>query len=103
MAKKQLIRLTENDLHKIIKESVKNVLNESCWHGDVKPFEVIYQMADKIVTSLEDRINDENYEEWGDDFRYSHMYEWAKRVRDDSEQYMHCNSQFSPINGGEDW
>jgi hypothetical protein len=26
MAKKQLIRLTESDLHKIIKESVKNVL-----------------------------------------------------------------------------
>ena len=28
MAKKQVIRLTESDLHKIIKESVKRVLNE---------------------------------------------------------------------------
>jgi hypothetical protein len=29
MAKKQVIRLTEGDLHKIIKESVKNVLKEA--------------------------------------------------------------------------
>ena len=29
MAKKQVIRLTEGDLHKIIKETVNNVLKES--------------------------------------------------------------------------
>ena len=29
MAKKQVIRLTESDLHRIIKESVKNVLKEN--------------------------------------------------------------------------
>ena len=28
MAKKQVVRLTESDLHRIIKESVNNVLNE---------------------------------------------------------------------------
>ena len=32
MAKKQVIRLTENDLHRIIKESVKNVLMEKDEH-----------------------------------------------------------------------
>lgn len=31
MAKKQLIRLTEGDLHKIIEESVKNILTELDW------------------------------------------------------------------------
>ena len=31
MANKQLIRLTESDLHKIIEESVKNVLKEAEW------------------------------------------------------------------------
>jgi hypothetical protein len=31
------------------------------------------------------------------------MYEWAKRVKDDAEEYIHCNSQFTSINGGEDW
>ena len=36
MAKKQLIRLTEGDLHRIIKESVKNILNE---YFDYRDFE----------------------------------------------------------------
>jgi hypothetical protein len=31
MAKKQVIRLTESDLHKIIKESVNNILSELDW------------------------------------------------------------------------
>lgn len=31
MAKKQVIRLTEGDLHKIIKESVKNIISELDW------------------------------------------------------------------------
>ena len=34
MAKKQLIRLTESDLHKIVKESVKRTLKESSYIGD---------------------------------------------------------------------
>lgn len=100
---KKKIRLTESELHNIIKESVNKVLTESCWHGDTKPFETIYQMADKIVNSLEARVANENYEEWDDDFSYSRMYEWAKRVRDDAEEYMRYNSQFTSINGGENW
>jgi hypothetical protein len=37
MAKK-LVKLTETDLHKIIKESVKRVLNEDeHWPGDINP------------------------------------------------------------------
>ena len=31
MANKKLIRLTEADLHRIVKESVNNVLNEGMW------------------------------------------------------------------------
>lgn len=31
MAKKQVVRLTESDLHRIIKESVNNVLTELDW------------------------------------------------------------------------
>lgn len=44
MAKK-IIRLTENDLHRLIKESVKKVLREANWSNaltdpnDVDPFE----------------------------------------------------------------
>lgn len=38
MAKKQLIRLTESDLHKIIKESVKKVLKETSLYYDEDNF-----------------------------------------------------------------
>lgn len=34
---KKLIRLTESDLHRIIKESVNNMLNEEYWQGDINP------------------------------------------------------------------
>jgi hypothetical protein len=102
MKKKQLIRLTESDLHNIIKKSVKNVLNESCWYGDTKPFETIYNAANQILSNLE-YVNNEDYEECGDDYSYGRMYEWAKKVRDDAEYYIQENSFNTPINGGEDW
>ena len=36
--KKQVIRLTESDLHKIIKESVRRALNESWFSGKIKVY-----------------------------------------------------------------
>ena len=89
------IRLTENELKQIVNESVKKILEEStCWYGDTKPFEIIYQMADKIATSLESKFTPEYYEGWPDDFSYEDMCEWAKKVRDDAGEYINCNSQF---------
>ncbi len=32
---KKLVRLTENDLHRIVKESVKGVLNEDIWDNEM--------------------------------------------------------------------
>lgn len=103
---KKVVKLSEGQLNRIIKESVKNILNESydcCWYGDVKPFEIIEQMADKIVQSLDRIVNNDGYEEVGDDYSYGRMYEWAKRVRDDASLYIQTNSKYAPINGGEDW
>ena len=97
------ITIKESHLKKIINESLKKVLNENCWYGDTSPFEEIYKNADKICSSLEDRVNSEDYEEWGDDFSYGRMYEWAKKVRDDAEEYIRCNSHYTSINGGENW
>jgi len=99
---KKLIRLTESDLHRVIKESVYKILNESCWYGDTKPFETIYRAAQEIVDKLE-YVNDNEYEEWGDDYRYSSMYDWAKRVANDAEYYIRNHSSNVSINGGEDW
>ena len=42
MGKKQLIRLTENDLHNIIKKSVKNILSEADYikyHKNRSPYD----------------------------------------------------------------
>ena len=53
--KKQVVRLTENDLHKIIKESVKRILKESLleegekWIGsfDQQSFDNLRQLANQ--------------------------------------------------------
>jgi hypothetical protein len=96
------IKLTESKLKQIVAESVKKVLKEDVWYGDTKPFETIYNAADQIVQELK-YVNDDNYEEAGDDYSYGRMYEWALKVRDDADYYISNHSSNASINGGEDW
>lgn len=62
MAKKQIIKLTEADLHKIIKETVKKALNEDeYWPGDVDPRVLQGVQQDSIKNQVNDcyqRIDD---------------------------------------------
>lgn len=54
MAKKQIIKLTETDLHKIIKETVKKTLNEDeYWPGDVNPRVLQAVQQDGIKRQME--------------------------------------------------
>ena len=48
MAKKQIVKLTEGDLHRIIKESVNNVLKESNYTDN----DITYGMWNNIVEQL---------------------------------------------------
>ena len=48
---KQLIRLTENDLHKIIEESVNNVLNEGKLGGAYENLENASELLKDIMNS----------------------------------------------------
>ena len=48
------IRMTENQLHKIIKNSVNNILKESTLYCDTKPFKQIMDAANKIVEKYVD-------------------------------------------------
>ena len=96
------IRITENELKQIVAESVKRVLKEGTWYGDAKPFQIIYNAADQIVQKLE-YVNDDTYEEVGDDYSYGRMYDWAVKVRDDAEYYIRNHSSNASINGGENW
>ena len=68
MAKKQLIRLTEGDLHKIIKESINKILNEESplgiW-GSGEPFDwqvfvrgELLKSSDRTFDTAEEAIND---------------------------------------------
>lgn len=57
---KQVIRLTESDLHRIIKESVKQALNEGHWKSEInekwnKALEIMgaEQMIDALYTFLD--------------------------------------------------
>ena len=100
--KKNKIRITENELKQIVTESIEKILNEGTWYGDIKPFEKIYNAANQIIHNLE-YINNDNYEEVGDDYSYDSMYNWAIKVRDDAEYYIRNNSSNTSINGGEEW
>ena len=99
---KNKIRITENELKQIVAESVKRVLKEGAWYGDTKPFQIIYNAADQIVQKLE-YVNDDTYEEVGDDYSYGRMYDWAVKVRDDAEYYIRNHSSNVSINDGENW
>lgn len=102
---KKTIRLSESDLHRVIKESVKRILGESCWYGDTKPFEQIIDAANKIMQDFE-HVNAEDYEP-SDDCDGADLdpqiYQWAKKVAYDAEDYLHSNSSYTSINGGETW
>ena len=37
MSMKKVVRMTESDLHNIIKESVEQILKEEHWEGDINP------------------------------------------------------------------
>ena len=58
MAKKQLVRLTEKDLHKIIKESVIKALNEGSYDMNGN-FNAEQHNAD-LKNSLKDELNNFN-------------------------------------------
>lgn len=99
------IRLTEQDLKKVISESVKRILKEWVYYGPAKPFEEIINAANQIMDSLK-HVEDENYEPWDDSDGADmdpQVYEWAKKVKDDAEYWLQHNSSNSPINGGENW
>lgn len=101
---KRIIKLTESDLHRLIKETVKRTLKESIWYGDTKPLENIIQMADEIISNYE-YVNEPDYEDRSDDGydMDAQLYEWATKVRNEAEEWIRLNSSNASINGGENW
>jgi hypothetical protein len=99
----KVIRLTEGDLHRIVKESVNRILNEEyVWWGDTKPLETIMMAANQIRTKFE-KDYPEDYEFDEDDRAKLDLYNWAKQVEDRAEEFIRYNADNVPINGGEDW
>ena len=97
--------LTESRLRGMIKDAVKNVLEESTLYCNTKPFENIISAANTIMESF-NYVNDEDWEPNDDcDGRdlAPYVYEWAKKVSEDAEYWLRHNSSYSSINGGENW
>jgi hypothetical protein len=99
------MKINESQLRKIIQESIKKTLNESCLYCDEKPFYQIYEAARKIREEFE-YVTDENWEPDNDcdgpDLSY-HVYSWAKDVQEQAESWISNLSSNTSINGGEDW
>jgi len=97
------IRLTESDLHRIVKESVNRVINEEyVWWGDTKPLETIMTAASQIRSEFEKNYP-EDYEFDESDRAKLDLYNWAKQVEDRAEEFIRYNAHNAPINGGENW
>jgi len=58
---KKIIRLTEGDLHKIIKESVKRILKEDTWFDNHIADNIFDDMVQK---GMYRRMNNSSYVEW---------------------------------------
>lgn len=101
---KKRFKMTESQLRNIVAESVKKVLKESTLYGDTKPFEEIYRAANQIMDRFQ-YTQDDGYESMDDDGGdvCGGVWQWAKKVAEDAEYYLQCNSSYQPINGGEDW
>ena len=99
---KNIIRINETQLKQMISEGVKKVLKEGCWYGDEKPFIDIINATTKIMEAL-DYVNNDDYEESGDDYSYSQLYKWAYNVHENAQYYLTQNSSYTSINCGEDW
>lgn len=58
---KQVIRLTESDLHRIIKESVRRILRENAWSK--------YPAEDQANAELDSNMNINTSGEWADAYK----------------------------------
>lgn len=102
---KKTIHLKETELKRMIAESVKKVLKEGIWYGDVEPFKKIINAASEIMKENE-YANAEDYEPWddGDSSDYSYdIYKWAEKISNEAEEWLGMNSSNTSINGGENW
>lgn len=97
---KKLIRLTEEDLHNIIRKSVNNILKEDyCWWGDTRPLESIMKAAYEITTEFEKQYGtDLNSVDFDPEDRAKvELYGWAKKVQDEAEHFLQCNQANVPV------
>lgn len=112
---KRVIRLSESELNRLVKEAVtsameniddiegahkgmKMKLNEGyCWWGDTKPLEDIHNSAMQIVGEHRLDFDANEYDE--NDRAQFDLYNWAKRVAQEAEKFIHCEAHNISIDG----
>lgn len=82
--KKKLIRLTESDLHRIVKESVRNVMNEVVLRHRPTP-EMIKKPKVPSNQRWKKQYDKERFQKWLDDYRktYTDPEYFAELLRND--------------------
>lgn len=112
---KKVIRLSESELGRLVKEAVtsameniddiggvskhmKRKLNEGyCWWGDTKPLEEIYKLAMQIADEHRLDFDANEYDE--NDRAQFDLYNWAKSVAEVAEKFIHCEAHNISIDG----
>ena len=101
MKKKQVIRLNESQLRRIVKESVKRLLNETnngyvvphTWYGNYSIIENIADEARKLIKNLEHNY----WEEFDKPDEYPtvvEIHKWAYKILEDCERFRNQNVQY---------
>ena len=91
--KKQVIRLTESDLQKVIKESVNSILNES--YNDSQTVAKIKDLRQNLVHFIEYLMDTyENPADTDDRFLFN-VYNGANKLYADLGSFLYDNDQQS--------
>lgn len=110
---KQVIKLKESQLRKMIEESLNHVLlekgiknkkliKEASWYGNIEPLKQIAVSAELLMNDLEYTQDSKYIESLDGDTDYNGMiYEWAKKVMNEAEEWIGLNSSNMPIGNGQ--
>lgn len=92
---KQRIRLTESDLHKVIKESVKKILNELA----PQTYESAKEKAKELAKTSVDGYEKKRRENQSDEFRKAAQKAWTERYNLEKLDANRGNKNYKPTQG----
>ena len=94
MKKKQIIRLTESDLHNVIRESVKNVLNETFdiqsnynWELALDTITTLEMDTERLLNEVANYFSADEFNAFINEIRESNDLDYEENEEENEEEY----------------